>query len=89
MTVTVPACPAGEMILSDGRVQVAGNHSSLYRYNMTLTIAPVRDRDFTSYRCIAKNSIGEAEGAITLHSKCEGGRRRPFDDPITDGGLGV
>ena len=57
------------MILSDSRVRESGRPSSLYSYNMTLTISPVRERDFTSYRCVAKNSIGEAEGSITLHSE--------------------
>ncbi|XP_043208031.1 opioid-binding protein/cell adhesion molecule homolog [Amphibalanus amphitrite] len=54
------------IILSDSRRRY-GNSSSLYRYNMTLTISPVREEDFASYRCVAKNSIGEAEGVITLH----------------------
>ena len=69
MTVSIPDCPPGEMILSDGRVKVTGGPSSVYRYNMTLIIEPVRQHDFTTYRCIAKNSIGEAEGTITLRSK--------------------
>ena len=57
------------MILSDSRIKESGSPSSLYRYNMTLTISHVREEDFAVYHCIAKNSIGEAEGAITLHSE--------------------
>ncbi|XP_037080307.1 neurotrimin-like [Pollicipes pollicipes] len=57
----------GEMILTGARHQVSRSQSSPYRYNMSLAIRRLAERDFGTYHCIAKNSMGEAEGAITLH----------------------
>lgn len=40
-----------------------------YRVVMKLSIKVVSQADFGSYRCIAKNSLGETDGAIKLYSK--------------------
>lgn len=40
--------------------------SSGYRTHMNLTIYPFENRDVGMYRCVAKNSLGEAEGAVQL-----------------------
>ncbi|CAG9787239.1 unnamed protein product [Diatraea saccharalis] len=36
---------------------------------MKLTIRKVSSRDFSSYRCVAKNSLGETDGLIRLDGK--------------------
>lgn len=40
-----------------------------YRTHMRLTIRVLKDRDFGTYRCISKNSLGETEGSIRLYGK--------------------
>jgi len=57
----------GEMVLSGPRHEVVNTLSAHYHYNMSLAIRRVSHQDFGVYRCIAKNSVGEADGAITLH----------------------
>lgn len=37
-----------------------------YSRKMKLTIRKVASRDFSSYRCVAKNSLGETDGLIRL-----------------------
>lgn len=36
---------------------------------MKLTIRKVSSTDFSSYRCVAKNSLGETDGLIRLDGK--------------------
>ncbi|KAF3426705.1 hypothetical protein E2986_05634 [Frieseomelitta varia] len=40
-----------------------------YEINMRLTIKSVQPQDFGSYRCVAKNSLGEMDGKIKLYKK--------------------
>lgn len=40
-----------------------------YEITMKLTIKSVQPQDFGSYRCVAKNSLGEMDGKIKLYSK--------------------
>ena len=40
-----------------------------YRIFMKLTVRNLTARDFGSYRCISKNSLGETEGTIRLYGK--------------------
>lgn len=40
-----------------------------YRVVMRLTIKSVEMQDFSSYRCVAKNSLGETDGVIKLYRK--------------------
>lgn len=42
---------------------------------MQLKIRTVGPSDFGSYRCVAKNSLGETDGLIKLDGKC--GERSP------------
>lgn len=38
-----------------------------YRAHMKLTVNNLQPRDFGTYRCISKNSLGETEGSIRLY----------------------
>ena len=36
---------------------------------MQLTITGVKKEDFTDYRCVARNSLGETDGKIKIYGK--------------------
>lgn len=40
-----------------------------YKVVMKLTIKSVEINDFGSYKCVAKNSLGDTDGAIKLYRK--------------------
>lgn len=43
------------------------NSENSYRSHMKLTVNNLQPRDFGTYRCISKNSLGETEGSIRLY----------------------
>lgn len=40
-----------------------------YKVAMKLLVKSVGPSDFGSYKCVAKNSLGETDGTIKLYSK--------------------
>lgn len=44
-------------------------NDSVYKVDMVLNIKSVGPADFGSYKCVAKNSLGETDGTIKLYSK--------------------
>lgn len=42
-----------------------------YTLKMHLTIRDLKYDDFTSYKCTAKNSLGEVQGSIKLYGKLQ------------------
>lgn len=40
-----------------------------YKTHMKLTIANIQDKDYGTYKCVAKNPRGETDGTIRLYSK--------------------
>lgn len=42
-----------------------------YTIQLRLTIRDLKPQDFTTYRCTAKNSLGEVDGAIKLYGKAD------------------
>ena len=38
-----------------------------YKFQLTLTIKRLQQEDFGTYRCISKNSIGQAEELVELY----------------------
>ena len=60
---------AGEMIISNERYLMNENESSMYAVQMTLVIRKLHKSDMGGYKCISKNSIGDAEGTIRLYGK--------------------
>lgn len=60
---------AGEMIISNERYSMNENESSMYAVQMTLVIRKLHKADMGGYKCISKNSIGDAEGTIRLYGE--------------------
>ncbi|ODN05030.1 Lachesin, partial [Orchesella cincta] len=56
------------MILTTGKYHTDTVETN-YRTHMRLTIRSLKDRDFGTYRCLSKNSLGETEGSIRLYGK--------------------
>lgn len=55
-------------------IPLGGNYEpilndSTYKIDMTLHIKSVGPNDFGSYKCVAKNSLGETDSTIKVYSK--------------------
>lgn len=59
----------GEMIVSSQKYHVQETPVSLYETRMTVTVRKFQKEDIGSYRCIAKNSLGEVDSSIRLYGK--------------------
>ena len=54
-----------------------GNYNHIYKFynnffcrtKMRLKISNIQEEDFGSYKCIAKNNLGEKEGLFRVYSK--------------------
>ncbi|XP_063548661.1 lachesin-like isoform X1 [Cydia strobilella] len=57
----------GEMIISNDKYQMSEINSSAYSVQMRLIIKNIHRSDLGGYKCISKNSIGDAEGNIRLY----------------------
>jgi len=55
-----------EVIFSNEKYDVQ-QHEAMYKMHMQLKIRYLERKDFGEYKCLAKNSMGEAEGDIQLH----------------------
>ncbi|XP_076750476.1 lachesin isoform X2 [Xylocopa sonorina] len=73
---------SGEMIISNQKYSMSEVKTSVYSVQMRLVIMNLQKQDLGGYKCISKNSIGDAEGNIRLydmdlprHSKKPGDRR--------------
>ncbi|XP_020281032.1 lachesin-like [Pseudomyrmex gracilis] len=59
--------PTGAMILSSVTYDVQTQNKSPFEVRMTLTIRNLQKHDVGTYRCAAKNSLGEVESSIRLY----------------------
>lgn len=59
----------GEMVISSDKYTVDMISRSIFEVRMVLMIRNFQQRDVGSYRCIAKNSLGEVESNIRLYGK--------------------
>lgn len=60
---------SGEMIVSSAKYIVQEHSKSLYEMKMTVTVKNFENMDVGSYRCIAKNSLGEVDSSIRLYGE--------------------
>ena len=54
------------ILLSNEKYEVSEEHDS-YRTRMILKIKQLEDKDFGTYKCLAKNILGEKEGLVRLY----------------------
>ncbi|XP_048512424.1 lachesin-like isoform X2 [Athalia rosae] len=78
---------SGEMIISNSKYTMTETSTSVYSVLMRLVIRNLHKPDLGGYKCISKNSIGDAENSIRLydmelpkHPKKHGDRRGGLDD---------
>lgn len=60
---------SGEMVISSDKYEVKLITRSFFEIHMILVIKKFQARDVGSYRCIAKNSLGEVESNIRLYGE--------------------
>lgn len=59
------------MVITSDKYQTTSTPKSIFEDQMVLTIKSVEKYDLGSYRCIAKNSLGEVESNIRLYGNLE------------------
>ncbi|KAJ8680148.1 hypothetical protein QAD02_015935 [Eretmocerus hayati] len=57
----------GEMIISNDKYTMSEETTNMYSSWMHLVIKKLHLRDFGGYKCISKNSLGDAESGIRLY----------------------
>ncbi|KAG6455248.1 lachesin [Manduca sexta] len=57
----------GEMIISNEKYQMSELARSAYSVQMRLVVRNIQNNDIGGYKCISKNSIGDAEGTSRLY----------------------
>lgn len=60
---------AGEMVVSSLKYDVQSVGRSMFEVCMTLVVRYFQKEDAGSYKCIAKNSLGEVESNIRLYGE--------------------
>ncbi|OWR48920.1 lachesin [Danaus plexippus plexippus] len=70
----------GEMIISNDKYEMSEINSSAYSVQMRLVIRNIQRNDLGGYKCISKNSIGDAEGNIRLYEMELPYRKTRLDD---------
>ncbi|XP_072944539.1 lachesin-like isoform X1 [Epargyreus clarus] len=70
----------GEMIITNDKYQMSEINSSAYSVQMRLVIRNIQRSDLGGYKCISKNSIGDAEGNIRLYEMELPYRKSRVDD---------
>ena len=61
-------CPA--MIISSQQHDVQMIEKSKFEVRMVLTIRNLQKDNVGTYKCVAKNSLGDVESSIRLYGKC-------------------
>lgn len=57
------------MIISNERYTMKEVDHSTYAVQLSLTVRSLQKADMGGYKCISKNSIGDAEGTIRLYGE--------------------
>lgn len=60
---------ANEMVISSSKYEVATYPKSIFEVRMRVLVRNLSPEDVGSYKCIAKNSLGEVESNIRLYGK--------------------
>lgn len=57
------------MIISNEKYEMGDEVANMYTSWMHLVVRNLQSRDFMGYKCISKNSLGDAESLIRLYGK--------------------
>ncbi|GFY63201.1 lachesin [Trichonephila inaurata madagascariensis] len=71
-SVTYWVITGGIVIITNNKYKVIiepSDSPSSYKVKLKLLIRDLRPQDFGSYTCVAKNSLGETEGTISLYGE--------------------
>ncbi|XP_023174444.1 lachesin [Drosophila hydei] len=77
----------GEMIVSSSKYHVQEHSQSMYETKMSMIVRKFQKDDVGSYRCIAKNSLGEVDSSIRLYEIPGPNRKNPSNSK-GNGGAG-
>ena len=58
----------GQVLNNSAKYDIREEHDS-YRTKIKIKIFSLEDKDSGSYKCVAKNSLGEKEGLVRLYGK--------------------
>lgn len=58
------------MVVTSSKFEVTNKAISSFSISMKVTIRNFQKKDAGSYKCIAKNSLGEVESNIRLYGEC-------------------
>ncbi|XP_017055027.1 lachesin [Drosophila ficusphila] len=75
----------GEMIVTSIKYHVQESSQSMYETKMSMIVRKFQKDDVGSYRCIAKNSLGEVDSSIRLYEIPGPNRNK---NPLNGGGKG-
>ncbi|KAH8304750.1 hypothetical protein KR044_007876, partial [Drosophila immigrans] len=78
----------GEMIVSSNKYYVQENSQSMYETKMSMFVRKFQKDDVGSYRCIAKNSLGEVDSSIRLYEIPGPNRKNPSNTKGSGGNGG-
>lgn len=79
-----PLCSPGAMIISSVRHNVQMATKSPFEVRMSLMIRNLQKNDVGTYRCAAKNSLGEVESSIRLYGEYTASFR-PLSNEVSRG----
>ncbi|GJQ87219.1 hypothetical protein Trydic_g288 [Trypoxylus dichotomus] len=63
----LPRTVSSEMIVTSAKYEVTTVHLSPFETKVTLVVRNLDEEDFCSYRCFAKNSLGEIESNVRIY----------------------
>ncbi|XP_002058996.3 lachesin [Drosophila virilis] len=75
----------GEMIVSSAKYHVQEGSQSMYETKMSMIVRKFQKEDVGSYRCIAKNSLGEVDSSIRLYEIPGPNRKNPSNSKGSGG----
>lgn len=73
------------MIITNSKYAMSETKTSVYSVQMRLVIMNLQKQDLGGYKCISKNSIGDAEGNIRLYGEFFKERGEGNAHPLSEG----
>ncbi|KAL7286607.1 hypothetical protein TKK_0019106 [Trichogramma kaykai] len=70
----------GDMIVTNDKYSMSEEVANTYSARMQLVIMNLQPRDFGGYKCISKNSLGDAESGIRLYEIALQEHKKEYDN---------